>query len=84
MMASKFIGHFESEVAEWQKKLSNADQAINIWFEVQRKWMYLESIFVGSEDIRNQLPDDSNRFDNIDELFKVRPWLFAVEKYTHY
>ena len=23
---------------------------------VQRKWMYLESIFVGSDDIRHQLP----------------------------
>lgn len=71
MMASKFVGHFEQEVVEWQKKLSNADQVINVWFEVQRKWLYLESIFIGSEDIRSQLPDDSKRFDKIDEEFKV-------------
>jgi len=25
---------------------------------VQRKWMYLESIFVGSEDIRKQVTND--------------------------
>lgn len=32
--------------------------------------MYLESIFIGSEDIRAQLPEDSKRFDNIDRQFK--------------
>ncbi|XP_028130568.2 dynein beta chain, ciliary-like [Diabrotica virgifera virgifera] len=70
MMTSKFIDFFLDEVSEWQKKLSNADQVINVYFEVQRKWMYLESIFIGSEDIRNQLPEDSRRFDKIDREFK--------------
>ena len=30
---------------------------------MQRKWQALESIFVGSADIRVQLPEDSKRFD---------------------
>ena len=46
-------------------------QVITIWFEVQRTWSHLESIFIGSEDIRKQLPDDSARFDSIDSAFKV-------------
>jgi dynein heavy chain, axonemal len=71
-MSSKFIGFYETEVTEWQKKLGTADAVIAIWFEVQRKWQYLESIFVGSDDIRSQLPEDSKRFDNIDKTFKVR------------
>ncbi|XP_060805137.1 dynein beta chain, ciliary [Amyelois transitella] len=70
MMSSKFIGFYETEVTEWQKKLGMADAVIAIWFEVQRKWQYLESIFVGSDDIRAQLPEDSKRFDNIDKTFK--------------
>ena len=38
------------------------DQVIVLWMEVQRTWSYLESIFIGSEDIRKQLPEDSDRF----------------------
>ncbi|KAL0819776.1 hypothetical protein ABMA28_007817 [Loxostege sticticalis] len=70
MMSSKFIGFYEAEVTAWQKKLGTADAVIAIWFEVQRKWQYLESIFVGSDDIRAQLPEDSRRFDHIDKTFK--------------
>lgn len=71
MMSSKFIAYFLEEVSEWQRKLSNADQVIHIWLEVQRTWMHLESIFVGSEDIRKQLPEDSKRFDKVDKEFRV-------------
>lgn len=71
MASSKYIAYFQHEVSNWQMKLSNADQVIGSWFEVQRKWVYLESIFIGSEDIRAQLPDDSRRFDYIDREFKA-------------
>ena len=37
---------------------------------MQRTWSHLESIFIGSEDIRKQLPLDSKRFDEIDTDFK--------------
>ena len=33
--------------------------------------MQLESIFIGSEDIRAQLPEDSKRFDTIDEDWRT-------------
>ena len=72
MLTSKYIAHFLTEVTGWQKKLSIADQVISILLEVQRTWSHLESIFIGSEDIRNQLPADSKRFDGIDKDFKAR------------
>ncbi|OXU27164.1 hypothetical protein TSAR_014516 [Trichomalopsis sarcophagae] len=70
LITSKFIAHFLEEVSCWQKKLSIADQVTTLWFEVQRTWMHLESIFMSSEDIRKQLPVDSERFDRIDQQFK--------------
>jgi len=39
---------------------------------VQRQWASLETIFMGSQDIRSQLPDDSKRFEGIDGEFKER------------
>jgi len=71
MLSSKFIAFFLTEVSDWQSKLSNADAVISIWMEVQRTWSHLESIFIGSEDIRNQLPEDCARFDKIDKEFRV-------------
>ncbi|CAG9135931.1 unnamed protein product [Plutella xylostella] len=71
LITSKFIAHFLEEVSGWQEKLSVADQVISLWFEVQRTWTHLESIFMSSEDIRKQLPDDSARFDRIDAEFKI-------------
>lgn len=59
------------EVSSWQAKLLLADQVITLWFEVQRTWTHLESIFMSSEDIKKQLPQDSDRFYKIDSVFKV-------------
>ena len=42
-------------------------EVIEEWMQVQRKWMYLESIFIGSDDIRDQLPEEAKRFDKIDK-----------------
>lgn len=71
LITSKFIAHFLEEVSAWQKKLMMADSVITVWFEVQRTWTHLESIFMSSEDIRKQLPVDSDRFDKIDHDFKI-------------
>lgn len=62
LMTSKYIAFFLEEVSSWQRKLSTADSVISIWFEVQRSWSHLESIFIGSEDIRSQLPEVKSSF----------------------
>lgn len=46
------------------------DVVLSTWKEVQGKWGNLQSIFIGSADIRVQLPEDSKRFDGIDAQWK--------------
>merc|ERR1739837_767 len=70
MMSSKYIAFFLTEMSAWQKTLCLIDSVMSRWIEVQRTWSHLQSIFLGSEDIRIQLPDDTKRFDGIDSEFK--------------
>eukprot|EP01135_Chromosphaera_perkinsii_P002697 Nk52_evm65s226 gene=Nk52_evmTU65s226 len=70
MAGSRFVGAFLDEVHKWEKSLSHIGEVCEIWLVVQRKWMYLESIFIGSGDIRLQLPEEAKKFDGIDRQFK--------------
>uniref|UniRef100_A0A8C9NDF6 Dynein axonemal heavy chain 17 n=1 Tax=Serinus canaria TaxID=9135 RepID=A0A8C9NDF6_SERCA len=70
VLASKYRAFFLQRAQDWQQKLSTTDTVINIWLEVQRKWSHLETIFIASEDTRSQLPEESKKFDTIDEDFR--------------
>jgi dynein heavy chain len=68
--AQKHNALFLVDLQTWQTKLSVMDQVITIWQEVQITWMHLENIFIGSADIRTQLPEDSDRFDILNSEWK--------------
>lgn len=70
MLSSKFNKFYEVSINDWHNKLSKADAVIAAWFEVQRKWAHLESIFIASDDIRKQLREEALRFDGVDVKFK--------------
>jgi dynein heavy chain len=73
LFSSKYVqgnADFLVKVQTWQKKLSNVEVVLSTWKEVQGKWGNLQSIFIGSADIRVQLPEDSKRFDGIDAQWK--------------
>ena len=46
-------------------RLNLVAEVMESWFGVQRHWMYLEGIFLGSEDIRSQLPEEAKRFSGV-------------------
>jgi dynein heavy chain, axonemal len=69
MSASPFIGPFMGTVQKWEKCLTLVSEMLDEWLEVQRKWMYLEGIFIGG-DIREQLPAEAKKFDDIDKAFR--------------
>ncbi|NWV29438.1 DYH17 protein, partial [Origma solitaria] len=70
VLASKYRAFFLQRAQDWQQKLSTADTVISTWSEVQRKWSHLETIFIASEDTRSQLPEESKKFDAIDQDFR--------------
>lgn len=69
MAGSQYVGPFLTVVQKWEKNLSNIGEVIDEWFAVQRKWLYLEGIFIGG-DIRSQLPEEAKKFDDIDKMFR--------------
>jgi dynein heavy chain len=66
----KFVDHFRSEVEMWQKRLGDVESVLKEWTAVTKQWCALETIFLGSADIRAQLPEDTKRFEGIDGEFK--------------
>jgi dynein heavy chain, axonemal len=43
---------------------------IDLLLTVQRKWMYLESIFMAGGDIAKQLPNEYHLFRDVNDTFK--------------
>ncbi|XP_053483492.1 dynein axonemal heavy chain 11 isoform X4 [Ictalurus furcatus] len=70
MLQTKQVKFFHRQVRVLQGQLTQADTVLLIWLEVQRTWAYLESIFMGSDDIHHQLPEETRRFHTIDTDFK--------------
>uniref|UniRef100_A0AAY4DTI1 Dynein, axonemal, heavy polypeptide 9 like n=1 Tax=Denticeps clupeoides TaxID=299321 RepID=A0AAY4DTI1_9TELE len=70
ILMSKHVEYFLVEVSTWQRRLMVADLVISSWMGVQRTWAHLQSIFTNSEDIRNQLAQDAERFQGIHQDFQ--------------
>ena len=70
MMSQKDVEEFKETVLDWQKKLKAVDTVLGIWIKVQKNWQRLETIFLASEDIKAQLPEDTKRFVGIDNTWR--------------
>jgi dynein heavy chain len=57
---------FKREAGVWQKVLGMISDVYQILSEIQRLWSYLEPLFIGSEEVKKELPDDAKRFELID------------------
>jgi len=69
LKASKFFAVFERTITSWEKALALVNEVIEMVLKVQLAWMYLENIFIGSEDIARQLPNETNMFNSINSRF---------------
>ncbi|KAG5476406.1 hypothetical protein LSCM1_04109 [Leishmania martiniquensis] len=68
-MASRFVALVRDKVEKWLRDLRVVGSVIEEWITLQKNWMYLEFIF-SSDDIKEQLPEESVMFDNVDGLFR--------------
>jgi len=69
MKISPYYKVFEEEIAPWDEKLQRLHIIFDVWIDVQRRWVYLQGIFFGSADIKNQLQSEYTKFKNIDNEF---------------
>ncbi|KAM6256563.1 LOW QUALITY PROTEIN: dynein axonemal heavy chain 1 [Porphyrio hochstetteri] len=69
MSFSPFKKHFEERMNTWENKLKMTQDVLEEWLNCQRSWLYLEPIF-RSEDIKRQLPLESERFQDMDSHWR--------------
>jgi dynein heavy chain len=69
LSASKYIRAMKARVTQWEKDLNIINDTIDTWMMVQKKWVYLESIFA-SDDIKMQLPEEAKKFGRTDAQYK--------------
>ncbi|KAG8180011.1 hypothetical protein JTE90_020966 [Oedothorax gibbosus] len=82
LMSSKHVAHFLDRISAWVGRMGRVEAVIGAWVDVQRAWSQMESIFMGSEDIREQLPEDCERFTCIDASFKELVQVLSAEGET--
>lgn len=54
----------------WQKNLASISEIVVVIGEVQRSWSFLENLFIHSEEVKKELPNESNKFIGIDKDVK--------------
>lgn len=67
MFSSRYLFTFEEQCVKWQKALAAISEVVTLCGEVQRTWSFLENLFIHSEEVRKELPEESDRFKGIDK-----------------
>lgn len=69
ILGSRYVKPLRNEAETWKKNLFTLNQVVEEWVICQKQWIYLENIFA-AQDIKKQLPTESQRFENVDKFFK--------------
>lgn len=65
-MVSSRYDFFKAQSTKWQQELQNVGEVITILAELQRMWSYLEPLFIGSDEVKRELPETAAKFAEID------------------
>ena len=84
MKASKFYSSFQQRIDEWERCLSTISEVVESILSVQRKWIYLESIFMSGGDIAKQLPQEHALFVQVNTLYQYILLIHSINRsYPH-
>ena len=67
MFSSRYLATFEDKIVKWQKSLAAISEIVVVIGEVQRSWSFLENLFIHSEEVKKELPNESIKFIEIDK-----------------
>ncbi|CAE7455231.1 ODA11, partial [Symbiodinium sp. KB8] len=70
MAQSRFRSTFEEEITTWQKNLHAISSTVASMQTIQRTWAYLAPLFLHSDEVKRELAEDAERFQNIDKTTK--------------
>jgi dynein heavy chain len=70
MAASRYV-FFKAQSLQWVRSLNTVAETLQLLGEIQRVWSYLEPLFVGSEEVKKELPQDAARFQVVDEQVRT-------------
>jgi dynein heavy chain len=70
MFGSRYLATFEELVVTWQKNLASISEVVVLCQEVTRLWSFLEMLFIHSEEVKKELPRESEQFKEIDKDVK--------------
>ncbi|KAH7469345.1 Dynein alpha chain, flagellar outer arm [Phytophthora ramorum] len=69
-MASGRNSFFQEQTQLWRSKLMLVSETVGALLDIQRSWSYLEPLFMQSEEVKRELPDEAARFEDVDELVR--------------
>ncbi|ETN24826.1 hypothetical protein PPTG_01014 [Phytophthora nicotianae INRA-310] len=69
-MASGRNSFFQEQTQQWRSKLMLVSEIVGALLDIQRSWSYLEPLFMQSEEVKRELPDEATRFEKVDELVR--------------
>ena len=66
MFSSRYLSTFEDRCTYWQKSLAAVAEINSLLSEVQRSWTFLENLFIHSDEVKKELPKETEKFVGID------------------
>jgi dynein cytoplasmic 1 heavy chain len=69
MKHSPYYREFQQEAVSWEDRLNQVHMLFDVFYDVERQWVYLEGIFLGNADIQRLLRTESSHFNNINARF---------------